>query len=262
MEACTYPAALARRYDRDYAAMGRSALDVGFYVGLARAARGPVLEVACGTGRVLLPMARALAEEGAAGAHVTGVDPSPEMRAQLVAKLGREPEAVRRLVSVHEGRFHRIPVRGPFALVCSPFRAFQHVHAVEEQRAAVAAMAGVLAPGGTLAFDVFDFDPKLARRDGALDCEYDEGGRHIERRSTTRYDPAAGVVQFEMRWFADGQPTGEHVEAPMRVVSHDELVDLVAGAGLRLEAICGDFDRSPRQPGTTRDLIVVATRPA
>ena len=77
MEACTYPKALARRYDRDYAAMGRSARDVGFYVELARAAQGPVLEMACGTGRVLLPIARALAEDGVPGASVTGVDPSP-----------------------------------------------------------------------------------------------------------------------------------------------------------------------------------------
>jgi SAM-dependent methyltransferase len=261
MEACTYPAALARRYDRDYAAMGRSARDVAFYVELARAARGPVLEVACGTGRVLLPIARALADDAEDG-RVTGVDPSPEMRAQLLAKLGREPEAVRRLVTIYDGRFHRIPVRGPFALVCSPFRAFQHVHDAGEQRAALAAMAGVLAPGGTLAFDVFDFDPRLAHRDGALDCEYDEGGRHIERRSTTRYDPEVSAVQVEMRWYADGTPTGERIEAPMHVYSHDALVDLVTGAGLRLAAIWGDFDRSPREAGTTRELVVVATRPA
>ena len=184
------------------------------------------------------------------------------MRAQLLAKLGREPEAVRRLVTIHAGRFHRIPVRGPFALVCSPFRAFQHVHDPAEQRAAVAAMAAVLAPGGTLAFDVFDFDPRLAARDGALDCEYDEGGQHIERRSTTRYDPQASAVQVEMRWYADGRPTGERVEAPMHVYSHEALVDLVARAGLRLTAIHGDFDRRPREPGTTRELVVVATRPA
>jgi SAM-dependent methyltransferase len=262
MEACTYPAALARRYDRDYAAMGRSARDVGFYVELAHAARGPVLEMACGTGRVLLPIARALAADAADGRGVTGVDPSPEMRAQLLAKLGREPEEVRRRVTIHDGRFHRIPVRGPFALVCSPFRAFQHVHDAGEQRAAVAAMAAVLAPGGTLAFDVFDFDPRLARRDGALDCEYEEDGRHIERRSFTRYDAEASAVQVEMRWYADGEPTGERVEAPMHVYSHDALVDLIARAGLRVEAIHGDFDRSPRVPGTTRELVVVATRPA
>ena len=124
------------------------------------------------------------------------------------------------------------------------------------------AMAGVLAPGGTLAFDVFDFDPRQARRDGALDCEYDEGGRHIERRSYTRYDPEASAVQVEMRWFADAQPTGERDEAPMPVYTHEALAALVARAGLRLQAIYGDFDRRPREPGTTRELVVVATRPA
>jgi len=266
METCDYPPALARRYDQDYAAMGRTK-DIDFYVELARAAAtgpqaGPVLEVACGTGRVLLPMARALAERGAPRATVTGVDPSAEMRAQLVTKLAREPEAVRARVTVLAGRFDQIPARGPFALVCSPFRAFQHLQTAGEQQAAVTSMAAVLAPGGTLAFDVFDYDPTFAaRRGNAPDCAYDEGGRHIERRSVVRLDEAARSVRLDLAWYADGVPTGEQAGCSMKIATRDELAALVTRAELRLVGVYGDFDRSPHDPARPRELVVVATKP-
>ena len=263
METSDYPPALARRYDRDYAAMGRTK-DVDFYVELARqAARsGPVLEVACGTGRVLLPIARALVADGVPAA-VTGVDPSAEMRAQLVSKLQRESDAVRGRVTVLAGRYDRIPARGPFALVCSAFRAFQHLQTAAEQRAALASMAAVLAPGGTLAFDVFDYDTTFAARRGDRpDCAYDEDGRRIERRSEVAFDPATRRVRLDLRWYADGVPTGETAGCFMQVSTRDELAALVAGAGLGLVDVYGDFDRSPHEPARPRELVVVATRPA
>jgi len=51
-------------------ARGWGERDVGFYLGLAAESSGPVLELACGTGRVTLPLARS-------GVEVTGIDISP-----------------------------------------------------------------------------------------------------------------------------------------------------------------------------------------
>jgi hypothetical protein len=51
--ACPYPEGQARHYDADYQAIGRTQ-DIPYYVELAREAKGPVMEMACGTGRVLL----------------------------------------------------------------------------------------------------------------------------------------------------------------------------------------------------------------
>jgi len=204
----------------------------------------------------------ALAESGAPRATVTGVDPSAEMRAQLVAKLAREPEAVRARVTVLAGRFDLIPARGPFALVCSPFRAFQHLQTADEQQAAVTSMASVLAPGGLLAFDVFDYNPDFAaRRGNAPDCAYDEGGQHIERHSVVRLDEVTRCVRLDLRWYADGEPTGEQAGCSMKISTRDELAALVARAGLELVGVYGDFDRSPHDPARPRELVVVATKP-
>src|ERR687886_680839 len=70
--------------------------DVQFYVAEAARAHGPVLELGCGTGRVLLPMARA-------GATVVGLDGSREMLARCRAKLQAESEATRDRVTLREG---------------------------------------------------------------------------------------------------------------------------------------------------------------
>src|SRR6185369_11359833 len=53
--------------------------DVEFYLKQARKTRGPVLDLACGTGRVAFPLA-------AAGLDVTGLDSAPGMLAVARAK--------------------------------------------------------------------------------------------------------------------------------------------------------------------------------
>ncbi|MBV8313756.1 MAG: class I SAM-dependent methyltransferase [Planctomycetaceae bacterium] len=87
--------ATARHYDPAYAA-DRRLNDLAFWLELAGRRGGPILEVACGTGRVLLPIARS-------GVPIDGVDLSPEMLGVLKAKLAREPEEVRCRVALHEG---------------------------------------------------------------------------------------------------------------------------------------------------------------
>src|SRR5687767_15241009 len=70
--------------------------DVDFFVEESRAAKGPTLEVGCGTGRVLIPTARA-------GITIVGLDTSAAMLARCQAKLAEEPAAVRGRVDLHEG---------------------------------------------------------------------------------------------------------------------------------------------------------------
>ena len=70
--------------------------DVQFYVDEARSAAGRVLEVGCGTGRILLPIARA-------GLFVDGMDASPQMLEGCEAKLRAESEEVRSRVTLRGG---------------------------------------------------------------------------------------------------------------------------------------------------------------
>ena len=70
----------ARLYDAAYAAMPSLGPDAQFYEKLAAEIGGPVLEVGCGTGRVLLPIATH-------GIECAGIDASPAMLDEFAASL-------------------------------------------------------------------------------------------------------------------------------------------------------------------------------
>src|SRR5512136_1735449 len=80
----------------DHVVPYRERADVGFFVEAAKGSGGPVLEVGCGTGRVLIPTARA-------GVEITGLDLSPHMLEVCRRKLKDEPEEVRSRVRLVQG---------------------------------------------------------------------------------------------------------------------------------------------------------------
>ena len=113
---------LAKSYDGAYAAM-KDLIDVPFYVDLAKRIGGPVLEIGCGTGRVLLPTARA-------GITIHGLDSSLAMLGILRQKIDREPPAVRERIRTHNGDMRNFRLEKKYPLVTIPFRPMQHMHEV------------------------------------------------------------------------------------------------------------------------------------
>ncbi len=118
--------------------------DLDFYLGLARVANGPSLDVGCGTGRVLL---RALET----GVDIDGLDESAEMLERLAARAAERGLSPR--VARADMRGFRMPRR--YACVMIPFNAFAHVLAHDDQIAALRACHEHLLPGGRLTFDLF-----------------------------------------------------------------------------------------------------------
>jgi hypothetical protein len=76
-----------------------------------------------------------------------------------------------------------------------------------------------------------------------------------------RFDAASRAVRLELRWYADGVPTGEQAGCALQIVTRDELLALVQRSGLSLVDVYGGFDRSPHDPARPRELVVVATKP-
>ena len=140
-------AILARHYDAAYANKQFLA-DVPFYVELAKQFGGPVLEIACGTGRVLLNVARE-------GIEIDGVDNSSAMLGVLKTCLERESRDVRDRVTLHEGDMRRFRSTKKYPLAIIPFRPMQHMFTVQDQVDALTTAAATLQENGKLAFDVF-----------------------------------------------------------------------------------------------------------
>lgn len=118
MELTDFYRVFAPFYDADYKELQPEG--VKFYVDLARQAGGPVLEMGCGTGRVLLPTARV-------GVPITGMELSPDMLGVLRRSLEAEPAEVRGRVTLVEGDARRTDAGKRFSLVTAPFRVAQHL---------------------------------------------------------------------------------------------------------------------------------------
>jgi SAM-dependent methyltransferase len=238
-EADRYGAVTAAYYDAAYAVLRDASGDVAFYRELARASGGPVLELGCGTGRVLLEIAKL-------GFPCWGVDLSPGMLAALRAK---SPPPALRLVQAPMQRFDLGPQR--FGLIYAAFRAFQHLYTVEDQLACLACVRRHLAPGGAFAFDVFQ--PRLDRtalreEPEAEGVRFEIGGDEVVRYERVVRDVGAQILKVTMRYERrrpDGSLANQSVEIPMRWFYRYEIEHLLARAGFRDIEIFGDFERRP-----------------
>jgi SAM-dependent methyltransferase len=245
-----YDAWIARNYDAEYAVIRDPSGDRAFYAQLAREQGGPVLELGCGTGRVLLPIAEA-------GLPCVGLDVSGNMLDVLRAK---KPPSNLELVQASMTDFDLGTRR--FALIFTAFRAFQHLLAVEDQLATLTCVRRHLAQGGLFAFDVFA--PNLARtalehEPEAEDLRAPDGDEEIRRFVEVRRDLVTQIMSAKMRherWQGDTKVGEGTTDLRLRWYFRYELEHLLARAGLVVDALYGGFDREPYD--ARREMIFVA----
>jgi len=232
--------------------------DVDFYVEEAKDAGGRVLEVGCGTGRILLPIARS-------GSTIEGVDASPEMLERCHAKLRKESDDVRRRVTLHRADARTFEIGRQFDLVIAPFRVMQHLTTIEDQLAFLHSAARQLTPRGRLAFDVFNPDfTKLVSADGneredTPNTKLPDGRSFRRAGRVARVRWIDQVSEIELIYYITPESGGlveRHVQSfDMRWFLSAELIHLLARAGFRVRSIYGDFDRSPLSDKSPEQIV-------
>jgi len=235
--------------------------DVRFYVDAARECGGRVLELGCGTGRLLIPTARA-------GVEITGLDASEGMLQVCRDRLRAEPPAVQARVSLHRGDMRAFDFGYTFRLVTIPFRPFQHLLTVGEQLACLGAIRRHLDANGRLVFDVFN--PSIHNLARAADgAETDEeppftlpdGRAVIRRHRMLERDLVGQVNRGELVYYVT-HPDGrqERLVHPfqMRCIFRFEAEHLLARAGFTVDHVYSDFERSAYGSQYPGDLIFVA----
>jgi SAM-dependent methyltransferase len=212
--------------------------DISFYVDEALAAKGPVVELGVGTGRIAIPTAMA-------GVPVIGVDSSAGML-EVCAQRAREA-GVDRLLDLRLGDLRRPPVDERVRLVTCPFRAFLHLRDDDERLEALRATRSLLAPDGRLVFDVF-----APSRDDIEETH----GRWIEREpeifERADWDLGAQTLTLSVRG-----PQGES-SMVLWWLEPPRWHSLLAEAGFDVEACYGWFDRRPYTGG--EDTVWIARR--
>ena len=237
----------AKYYDGAYAAK-QDLVDLPFYLELAEQISGPILEVACGTGRVLLPIARK-------GIEIHGVDNSRPMLKILEKRLAREPHEVRQRVTLHEGDMRDFRLSSRYPLVIIPFRPMQHMHTVEDQVSALTSATSHLSENGILAFDVFypKFDLiTMKMGEEVLEFEWSPGPDSAEVvRRYFRKDSVDKIHQifyftFIYRTIRAGELILEETEAfRLSYFTYPHLRALFLLAGLEPVAEYGSFAKDP-----------------
>jgi SAM-dependent methyltransferase len=215
-----------------------------FYVELYRGTPGLVVELGVGNGRIAVEAAKA-------GKSMAGVDSSAEMlrhcraRAQAAGVLDR--------LTLIQADFRDFTLPQPAELITIPFHTIGHLVTMDDKRAGLRRIYSQLAPGGRLVFDHFVFNPEAAARHSGITLrdEYTDAktGHDILLWVTTRYDMAAQTMRV-IFWTDELEADGVVVRRQYRRLSFSWLEPaqtraLLQEAGFEIEALYGDFDRSP-----------------
>jgi SAM-dependent methyltransferase len=201
-----------------------------FYRSVARSTGGPVLELACGTGRLTIPLAQY-------GHNVVGLDSSACMLRRARAKAAEAGVPV----SLIQGDMRDFDLGQRFALVIVSCNSLAHLTGNDDLLSCFRAVERHLAPGGLLAFDITN--PRLRELAGAdKPCAGGSTPTAISASEALSYDPVLQVRISE--WSVAGPSHEPRAFAPLvlRQIFPQELPLLLGAAGLELAARYGDFD--------------------
>jgi SAM-dependent methyltransferase len=252
----------AELYDHEYR---RRRDDVRFYRSLAdrvlgpkaRGARGELLELGCGTGRLLLPIARD-------GHRVTGVDRSPEMLARLRERLARVPEAVRARVKLSRADFRTLALGRRFPLVICPFNAFMHLHARSDVERFLAGVRRHLSRNGQLVFDVMNPDLRWLSRDpnkrwARTRFRHPRTGEPMIYTTNLIWDGPLQTAFMNIYYAPPGVPPGSKKERRVQLTHRYffplELEALLHYNGFRITRHDGDFDGQPLATDSEQQVV-------
>jgi len=248
---------IARFYDAENADMTD---DLGLYDELADETGGPILDIGCGTGRVMLHLAQA-------GHRVVGLDHAEAMLARGSRKLDMMGDLRARVRFVH-GDVLDARLDDAFKLIVVPYNGFMHFSEQAEQLAALRRFREWIAPDGRLALDLPNAGEAFATQDdGALVLERmftePETGHLVMQQSVSALDRTA--QHLHVTWIYDKIGDGGAVHrtlAPLklRYVFPGEMDLLLAATGWERLDVYGDYGREPFGEGSPR-MIVIA-RPA
>jgi ubiquinone/menaquinone biosynthesis C-methylase UbiE len=245
-----------RAYDAFY--NGEIAGDITFYEQLGRETGVPVLELACGTGRIAL----ALVERGF---DIIGIDISDGMLKVARRKAATLPASLQKRLTLVNQDMSALNLDRRFGLVFVPARSFQHLLTIDLQRKSLEAIRRHLEPTGRLALHLFD--PRLdllidanTTLPGLSGTHPETGRRYVGEVLRTNFDHLNQVRRDLWRYTEighHGEVLAEDTrEMALRWTYRWELHHLLNLCGLAVEAEYSDFVGSA--PAYGKELILVA----
>ena len=235
-------------------------LDIPFYLEYAQKAGSPALELACGTGRVLIPIAEA-------GFEIYGIDLSENMLNICRQKI--EEKELNSIVHLEQANMASFDLpRKDFGFAYIPVRSFMHLFTQEDQLACLRHVNNHLRHGAYFIIDIYAPNIELlAQKPNGpfiIRKEYDlSNGNHVIRKDRFVKNDIINQIQHCEILFEEFDSTRTMVKkrkVPMatRYTFRWELQLLLEATGFDLVDIYRDYDKSPYDG--TGELIAVACR--
>jgi len=228
---------------------------VAFYSALAQETGGPVLEIACGTGRVSIPIARL-------GFAVTGLDIVPGM-----LDLARSKSAGLPMRWV-EGDARAFDLGEQFRLVFVTGNAFQAFLTRVDQEVLLGRVRAHLHDEGLFAFETRN--PRWANLETREQEEewqtytnlHRISGRDVRVSKTQAYDHVAQILHWTTyrRWREGGQEHTKVTRIALRYTFPQELAALLYHSGFTIIRQCGDWNLEPLTAASTSIIVVCRKR--
>lgn len=247
----------------DFVAPYRDRQDIAFFVDAALESGGPVLEVGCGTGRVLIPTAQA-------GVQIVGLDLSTHMLSVCRERIQKEPREVQTRVELVQTDMRKFDLKQRFKLITLPFRPFQHLLTVEDQISCLISIYNHLEVGGRLVLDLFNPSLEALTRDDLGEEFGDEpefttpaGQRVIRKHKIVSRDYFNQINQVELIYYIthpDGRQERMVHAFPMRYLYRFEAEHLLVRCGFCLEQVYADYDKNLYGSEYPGELIMVARK--
>ena len=230
--------------------------DIPFYVEYAKQCGGEVLELACGTGRVLIPIAKQ-------GITVTGLDTSKQMLDIARKKIGND-DVAKKHTKLVQGDMKSFDLAKKFALIYVAFRSFQCLLTKKDQVACLRCVHGHLLDSGLFILDLFaprhDYLAQKRMNFDLGEFYYEEKGVHITRRSEVSYDLANQTLHEDRIYEWQDRSKKSHRKVwsyEIAFLFRYEVELLLEKCGFTVQYLYGDFDRSTYDYHSGEQIFVV-----
>jgi SAM-dependent methyltransferase len=228
--------------------------DLPFYLEEAKRGRGPMLELACGTGRLTIPIAQS-------GVEIVGLDQSASTLAYARTKAG---DAGVNITWV-EADCRQFDLGRKFALIFMPFNSMQHLHDHPSLASLFDNVGKHLAEGGRFIFDVFNPSVAILNRDPNqryVERQYEDpdGRGTITLEQTALYDDAAQVNRITWYFSRPEEKDFRVEQLHMRCFFPQEMDLLARANGFAVEEKFSNFERQPFAGGGMKQVMVCRKR--
>lgn len=202
-----------------------------------------VLDLACGYGRIAIPLAQK-------GFQVTGLDLSETLLGQ--ARVAAQEMGT--TLNWHRGDMREIPWRESFDAVINVFSSFGFFSSEAENQQVLEGVNRALKPGGRFLIDVMNRDWRV-RQD--IQRHWFEAG-DLFVLADPWFDPVAGRAGETWRWLEGGQ--WQSLDFDSRLYTATELRGLIEAVGLRWLTVYGGWAGEPFSPQARR-IVALAEKP-